>query len=100
MGIGGQKLILGGLVCPTGQGTCGLDTLRGRCLLLGSGRLTLCRLGAFIGTAGFAFRICKEIEPPVSHVPFTTFFQAKDALGALTWNTTFRWEFLSLRCAF
>ena len=69
IGIGGQKLILGGLVCPTGQGTSGLDTLRGRSLLLGSGRLTLCRLGAFIGTACFTFRICREIEPAVSHVP-------------------------------
>lgn len=63
MGIGGQKLILGGLICSTGRGASGLDTLRGQRLLLSGGWLTLRRLGALLGTACLSFRICKEIQP-------------------------------------
>lgn len=80
MGIGGQKLSLGGLICPTGQGTSRLDAIRGQCLLLGSGWLTLHRLGAFIGTACFTFSICKEIQLSARPRLLYTLFHAQASL--------------------
>lgn len=98
MDLRGQKLIRGGLICSTGRGASGLDTLRGQRLLLASGRLTLRRLGAFLGTACLTFRICKEIQPSarLCLLPSPSFMPealpTKGVTDGLRWHPSLCWS--------
>lgn len=63
VGVQGQRLVPGRGVRPRGQRTSGRGFIGSQRLLLGGGGFALCGPGPSVGTAGFAFGICKEIQP-------------------------------------